>query len=117
MEGRIRITGGYVKEFGNPISMKSGSRIEVIKRNDGKYKERYWCRTMEGVEAFVPEQLLAVEGNMATFLRDHDSRELTVSRGEVLVSLYEVGEWTWARKSSGEEGWIPDLNAEPFDPF
>lgn len=117
MERRIRIIRGYAGEFEDPILMKKGSPIRVIRKNEGRYSEWYWCRTEDGKEAFVPEQILEIEGSSATFLRDYNSKELTVSEGEFLISIYEMGGWTWARKSSGEEGWIPDEIAEPYEAF
>lgn len=97
--------------------MSKGSSIEIIRRNDGKYREWYWCRTGDGNEAFVPGQVLEVNGSTGTFLRDYNSLELTVSRGDILIMLYEMGGWTLARKSTGEEGWVPSEYTEPYDAF
>ncbi len=115
MEQRIQVIIDYVSEFHNPILMKKGSTINILKRNDGKYTEWFWCRTDEGVEAYVPENSLEITDNTGTFLHDYNSKELNVAKGEILISLYETGGWIWAKKSSGEEGWIPDENTEPYN--
>ena len=115
MDRRIRVIKRYESEVQNSVAMKNGSTILIIRRNEGIYKEWFWCRTDDGTEAFVPEGILEVEGSTATFLKDYESKELTVFEGDVLISIFEMGGWTWARKSSGEEGWIPDEITEPYD--
>ena len=115
MDRRIRVIKHYDREFQNAIVMKKGSTILIIRRNEGIYKEWFWCRTDDGTEAFVPEEILEVGGPTATFLKDYDSKELTVFEGDVLISIFDMGGWTWARKSSGEEGWIPNEITGPYD--
>ncbi len=92
VERRIRIVKGYAREFEKAMVMKKGSSLQVIRRND----------------------VMEMDGKYATFLMDYDSKELTVSEGDVLISIYGMGGWTRARKPSGEEGWIPDEIAEPY---
>ncbi len=114
MDRRLRVIKPYSREFEHPLVVAKGTTIEVIKRNDGRYKEWYWCRSEDGIEAFVPEELVRVDGTTATFLADYDSSELTISEGETLIQLAEMGGWIWAKKSTGEKGWIPAENAAPY---
>ncbi len=90
MDRRLRVVKPYRREFENPLVISKGNSVEVIKRNEGRYKEWYWCRSEDGIEAFVPKKLVSVEGRTATFLADYDSSELTVSEGETLIQLYEM---------------------------
>ncbi len=115
MERRIRVIKDYAREFENPISMKKGSHIKVIRKNEGRYKEWFWCKNEEGIEAFVPSEILEIEGSSAVFLQDYDSREHTVYVGDILIFIYEMGGWAWVKKSSGQDGWIPKENTEPYD--
>lgn len=94
----MRVTKPYHRESDHHLVVSKGTAIEVIKRNDGRYKEWYWCRSEDGIEAFVPEQLVRVDGKAAIFLADYDSTELTVSEGETLILLNEMGGWIRAQK-------------------
>ncbi len=107
MDRRFKIIKGYDREIQNPIVIMKGSTILIIKRNYGKYKDWFWCRTDDGKDAFVRVEILEVGSSTATFLKDYESKELTVFESDVLVPIFEMGGWTWARKSSEDEGWIP----------
>ena len=112
---RVRVIIEYVREFDNPIHITEGNEIEIIQRNEGRYKEWYWCKSKEGTLAFVPESYLQVSGNAGLLKEDYDSTELTVFKGQILYLQEETGGWTWCRTEDGEYGWVPNENIEPVD--
>ncbi len=107
MDNRGRVISDYVSEFSNPMSARKGDSIRVIRKNDGKYKSWYWCRSDSGIEAWVPEVVLSISGDRATLSQDYNSRELDSSENEIVDILYEMGGWSWCRNSRGKEGWLP----------
>jgi hypothetical protein len=46
-------------------------------------------------------------GEFCVFLRDYNSRELTVEAGDPLDVELEEGGWALALNSRGERGWVP----------
>lgn len=109
---RLKVVEAYVREFGNPMKASSGEEVEILKKNDGKYREWYWCRSGDGTESWVPQQVIRISGNMATFSEDYDATELTVDIGDVLTLIHRMGGWAWCLDSRGQRGWVPLENVE-----
>jgi hypothetical protein len=54
----------------------------------------------------VPEALLETMGaGSAIARRDYDASHLTVSKGESLEALEQVGSWVFCRNAFGRMGW------------
>lgn len=115
MSRRVIVTHDYSREFKTPLVAPEGTVLEVLRRNDGVYKEWFICRSSQGIEAYVPEKLLRINGNEGTLLADYNSWELTVKVGEILVRIEEIGGWVWAKKQEGEYGWVPSMNVKDYD--
>lgn len=112
---KFRLTKGYVREFPVPMSVSEGDSVEIIRKNDGIYPGWYWCRSEDGVEAWVPSEFFTTSGGTGTMLRPYNSWELNASKDEVVEALYSSQGWAWCRKSDGEEGWLPVDNLLQVD--
>lgn len=112
MSNTFRVIQDYTREFEKPMIRRKGDRIEVIRKNDGKYRDWYWCRDSEGIETWVPETLLEINGKDGFLKSDYTSWELTVSEGEIISVNFETGGWAFCTNAEGEEGWVPIENME-----
>ena len=108
MTSRAIVKTKYTREFeGQPMILSEGDSITVLKKNQGKYKEWYWCRSSDGIEAWVPEAFMIIRGDSAQVTRNYNSSELSVEAGENVVIEYSTGGWAWCTNSKLERGWIP----------
>lgn len=114
MVDRVIVTRKYEREFDTPLVAPEGTVLEVLRRNEGIYKEWFVCRSSQGIEAYVPEEMLEIDGDKGTLLADYNSWELTVTTGEILVKLQEMGGWIWAKNSEDEYGWVPTMNVKDY---
>ena len=61
-----------------------------------------------GHAAWVPEEFIERRGeHEAVLLRDYDSSELTVVKGDEFEVLDEAGGWCLCRTPGGANGWVP----------
>ena len=114
MTQKVIVKKAYNREFNAPLVAPEGTVLEVIKRNDGIYTDWFVCRSKQGIEAYVPEKLLDIEGNNGKLRADYSSWELTVELDEILERLHEISGWIWAKNSEGEFGWIPSINVKDY---
>jgi SH3-like domain-containing protein len=90
----------------------TGTRLE-IDRNKSGYPGWVWGRDPHGIEAWVPESYLEVQGRVARLIADYDSTELTVTAGEAVEVVEATAGWSWCRHRDGRRGWIPSRNLIP----
>jgi len=74
-----------------------------------------WCEAPDGRSGWAPRGWLAEAGGMWTARRDYDAIELTVAPGEVLEVVLEESGFYWARKETGETGWVPADHVSVID--
>lgn len=115
MSWKVIVVKPYVREFDTPLVVQEGTIVEVLRRNEGIYNEWFICRSSQGIEAYVPAEMLRIDGNVGTLLADYSSWELSVQTGEVLDRLMESGGWIWAKTSEGEYGWVPTMNVKDYN--
>ncbi|MHA2047476.1 MAG: SH3 domain-containing protein [Candidatus Thorarchaeota archaeon] len=115
----VKVTKNHKSEFHVPLIAKKGEIIEGQER-ETEYEGWLWCRNRSKVEAWVPKTLLesTSESGHFLFLKDYNSRELTIDEGQEVIVLNEESGWAWVRTPLGDEGWIPlenlqDLNDKP----
>ncbi len=115
----LKVIKNHTSEFQTPLIAVKGEIVEGEKR-ETEYKGWLWCRNNAGVNAWVPETYLekVSEPGQFQFLKDYNSRELTIDEGQEVIVLDEDSEWAWVRTTLGEEGWIPldslqDLKDKP----
>lgn len=114
MAWKVIVVKPYTREFEIPLVAPEGTILEVLRRNDGLYTDWFVCRSRQGIEAYVPDELLEIDGRDGKLLADYSSWELTVQKGEILERLQSMGGWIWARTSEGEYGWVPSINVKDY---
>jgi uncharacterized protein YgiM (DUF1202 family) len=91
-----------------PLTLAEGDKVR-LGRPDSAWPGWIWVTAPDGRGSYVPEEILTRKrGATATVAQAFAARDLSVSKGERVTSLREVKGWHWCRKSSGEEGWLPE---------
>ena len=89
---------------------------EIVQEEEREteYEGWLWCQNSAGANAWVPETYLEKMSDSGEyqFLKDYNSRELTVDMGQEVIVLDEDSGWAWVRTTLGEEGWIPLENLQ-----
>lgn len=102
----VRVTVSRVSDHIDDVRLCAGDSIAVGHRNQ-QYPEFVWCATEDGRHGWAPGDSLEMTGPASAIsLRDYDAAHLTVSRGEVLVALEQVGDWVLCRNRAGRQGWV-----------
>jgi hypothetical protein len=110
---RMRVTASRVSDHIDDVRLRAGDSIVVGHRNQ-QYPEFVWCATEDGHHGWAPEEFLEMTGpGTAVALRDYAAAHLTVSRGEILEALEQVGSWIFCRNASGRSGWVRVDALEP----
>jgi len=103
---RVRVTSSRVSDHVDDVRLSAGDSIAVGHRNQ-QYPEFVWCATEDGHHGWAPEECLAMQGpRSAVALRDYAAAHLTVSRGEIIEALEQVGSWVFCRNAAGRTGWV-----------
>jgi hypothetical protein len=115
----LKVTKNHKSEFHVPMIATKGEIVQGEKR-ETEYEGWLWCHNSAGVNAWVPETYLEQKSDSGQyqFLKNYNSRELTVDEGQEVIVLEEDSGWIWVRTTLGEEGWIPlenvqDLKGKP----
>ena len=80
----------------DPVRFVTGEVLS-IGHHDQQWRTFVWCTDQSGHAGWVPDSLEMTGAAEATALRDYDATELTVSKGEILEVLEEVGGWVFCR--------------------
>ncbi|MFW9769043.1 MAG: SH3 domain-containing protein [Candidatus Thorarchaeota archaeon] len=109
----LKVIKNHVNEFHVPLIAAKGEFVQGEKR-ETEYEGWLWCQNSAGVNAWVPETYLEKTSDPGKFqfLKDYNSRELTIDEGQEVIVLDEDSEWAWVRTTLGEEGWIPLANLQ-----
>jgi len=101
-----RVVRDHRASFSDAPVFNAGEELEV-KERETVWKGWVWCVNKAGKGAWVPESFVARHGDTCTALRDYDSIELSVGRGDVLEAGEEAAGWLWCTDSEGRQGWVP----------
>ena len=111
---QVRVTQSRVSDHTRDIRFAAGDALVVGHRNR-VYPEFVWCTDERGNGGWAPEAYLESTGPGTTVaLRDYDASHLTVSEGETLVALEQVGAWVLCRNDAGAQGWVRSDAVEPL---
>jgi len=102
----LHTTHPHTTTFPNPLKLHSGAKV-IVEDRPTTYPGWLWCRAEDGVEGWVPAEILERDGDRGTLRRDYDATELTVAAGETLELIEKVAGWAFCRTSSGQVGWVP----------
>ena len=104
----VKVVKNHKGEFHVPLIAKKGEIVEGQERKT-EWEGWLWCQNSSGVNGWVPKTYLesTTESEQFQFLKDYNSRELTVDEGQEVIVLDEESGWAWVRTPLGDEGWIP----------
>ncbi len=111
---RWRAIAAWTRSYEAPLAVAAGATVTVGAR-DTDWPDFLWCRDAVGREGWLPEQILAVQGNTGRVREDYDAIELTVAPDEVLTGDRALAGWVWCRNQAGREGWVPERVLNPAD--
>jgi hypothetical protein len=103
---RLRAVTRHEPSYPTFVHGRRGDVLRLTPRPD-TFPGWLWCTASDGVASWVPQEFLAVSGDVAVLRRDYDATELYVEAADALEELERVGGWVRCRKATGEEGWVP----------
>ncbi|HDU8579770.1 MULTISPECIES: SH3 domain-containing protein [unclassified Vibrio] len=103
-----------VKEYQDapesPIHVVKGEKLQFVEESnpEGDWPNWVFCRGTSK-EGWVPKQILTIDSEQATVLKDYFAKEHALTVGETLISEYELNGWIWCSKlgEGGELAWAP----------
>ena len=100
----------YERPYPDPIRVSAGDVVQVDRAKTATTDliGWLWCRGPDCREGWAPEAWLALDGDVGRITRDFSALELAVDAGEPLIALFGESGFVFARRSTGEEGWVPD---------
>lgn len=100
----------------NPIELLKGDTVKLGETTDpnGEYPNWVYCTCdRTGRAGWVAVGVLSMENEVGTVLKDYTSKEMTVSAGELVDTIYELNGWYWCERSSDHElGWVAKNNLD-----
>lgn len=100
------VTTARAPEPSEALAVSKGERM-TWERRPTEWEGWLFCRAASGVEGWVPEAWLHLEGMHAEIDRDYDATELNVSVGDVVEGELVESGWLLAHDASGRAGWVP----------
>jgi len=98
----------YVPQYPNPLTVRAGDVVHVGARDD-EFPEWWWCRSSEGLEGWMPTDILErLATNSARVREDYSAKEIPIAAGDHLTIERSLGGWSLVRNQRGEQGWVPD---------
>lgn len=103
---RWRVIEDHTPEASQPLCAGAGDLLR-FERRPTEWDGWLWCTDRKGLQAWVPEAWVSVEGATCRMKKDYTSLELTVRESDVLVVGETESGWAWAEDSGGQKGWVP----------
>jgi hypothetical protein len=112
---RCRVVRSHVRSFETTPRVAAGGRVAFLR--DDPANPGWFFGRAGSVEGYFPEAWFAIARDRlaATALRDYDAMELTVTAGERVHVLDEVGGWRLVRARDDATGWVPAEILVPCD--
>ena len=99
---------------GQIIELLAGDMVQLGDRTDsnGSYPNWIHCKSdRTGKTGWVAAEILEIEGSMAILKEGYTSEEMTVSKGDIIDTIYEQNGWYWCRRVSDlKEAWVDKGN-------
>ncbi|WP_254460200.1 SH3 domain-containing protein [Xanthomonas sacchari] len=107
-----RLISDYRAAYPHPIRIATGERV-VLGVRDEEWPAFVWITGAAGSAGWAPLTWLQPTGDgHAVALRDYDARELDAAQGDTVVLHHEYGDWWWAERADGTQGWLPARDLE-----
>ena len=103
------IIADYDSAYTEPFFLKQGEMVQIGRRDD-EWPGWVWCTNGAGDSRWVPKAYLRSDGLV---MRDYESTELTVKKGDVLTAVFAESGWLWCTNQSGHSGWVPQKVVVP----
>jgi hypothetical protein len=96
----------HIPEVADVLNLFDGDKLSYERRNS-IYPGWIWCIDSKGLQAWVPEAFVTIEGSSCRMIRDYISRELVAEEGDIVEMIELESGWGWAISDTNESGWIP----------
>ena len=103
---KYRVVKDHKSSFPYALIAVKGDEL-LVGKEDPEMPNWYWCKNINGVEAWVPITHITILGNKGILTQDYNSVELDVREGEVVQFLGETLGWMECLNYEWRYGWIP----------
>ena len=112
---QISVHKPYERPYENPLSIRAGERVIPDFERTTDIEGWVWCTAPDGRSGWAPRGWFDEADGVWAVCRDYDAIELTVVPGEVLEVVLEESGYYWARKDTGDTGWVPADHVSVID--
>jgi hypothetical protein len=106
MRQLYKIVEEHKATFDYAVLADIGEMVSVG-REDTDVPGWLWCKNEAGLEAWIPETHIDIEGETAVFNQPYNSIEHTIKVGEKVQYLGESLGWIECLNHEWKYGWIP----------
>jgi uncharacterized protein YgiM (DUF1202 family) len=100
----------YDKQYSDPLTMKTGDTLKIVKRKDDDWPGWVLCESQSGKQGWVPENSVKIDADNAVAQKSYEASEVSVMEGEIVrIERVESG-WAWVTNMTNETGWVPLKN-------
>ena len=111
MRELYRVIVEHKASFDYTFIAEKRDKISVGKE-DNEMPGWLWCTNSTGLEAWIPNTHIDIDGKIAIFNQPYNSVELNAKPGEVVQYLGESLGWTECLSKEWRYGWIPTPKLE-----
>jgi hypothetical protein len=106
---RFRVGKAYQRSTAEPLVLRKGDRVRIGRpyEDDPEWPDWIWCEDTAGKGGWVPKQLIAAENTRGSVRDAYEARQISVQEGEIVTVSSVLNGWAWARRCTGESGWLP----------
>lgn len=111
MRQLYRVTEEHKATFDYAFIAQKGETI-TLGKEDKEMPHWYWCKNQSGLEAWIPETHIDINGETAVFNQPYNSTEHNAEPGEMVQYIGESLGWIECLNSEWKYGWIPTPKLE-----
>lgn len=104
---RVLVDKPYMRPYENPMDVLAGEQVIPDFGRTTDIEGWVWCAAPDGRSGWAPRDWIVRTDGTWTICRDYNALELTVAPGELLEVIREESGFYWAKKVTGETGWVP----------
>jgi len=102
-----KITSDYTLYYPDPLFLKVGEQIKILKEDDGEWKGWFFCEDIQGKNGWISKTYFKKENDIGIIIKDYNAIELTVKKDDEVLVIFEDSGWAWCKDSNNNEGWLP----------
>ena len=102
---KAAVIKAHRSNYPDPLKLSHGEKV-LVRQKETEYPGWIWCETSDN-KGWIPESYVDGDNGNAVVTRDYDATELNVDEGDLLIVHYELNEWAWCEKDTGDMGWVP----------